>query len=121
MMRRREFLGMGAGALALGSLPRFARAADALAAHVAQPQDWATPTEYFDREITPTRVFFVRSHFGPPALRPGRRLRIGGLVARPLDLGVADLRRFEEVTLTSVLQCAGNGRALAAPRVPGVQ
>src|SRR5689334_1636605 len=104
MMRRREFLGLGA--FALGSLPRLSLAADALASHVAQPQDLATPLEYFDREITPTRVFFVRSHFGPPALRPGRRLRIDGLVDQPLDLGVADLRRFEEVTITTVLQCA---------------
>jgi DMSO/TMAO reductase YedYZ molybdopterin-dependent catalytic subunit len=119
MLRRREFVGWGV--MALGSLPRLARAADALASHVAMPQDFATPTEYFDREITPTRVFFVRSHFGPPALRPGRRLRIDGLVERPLDLGVADLRHFEEVTTTCVLQCAGNGRSLAAPRVPGVQ
>jgi DMSO/TMAO reductase YedYZ molybdopterin-dependent catalytic subunit len=119
MMRRREFLGIGA--LALGSLPRLSLAAEALASHVARPQEFATPLEYFDREITPTRVFFVRSHFGPPALRPGRRLHIDGLVDHPLDLGVADLRRFEEVTVTTVLQCAGNGRALAAPRVPGVQ
>src|SRR5215467_7007648 len=56
MIRRREFLGMGA--LAVGSVPRLVRAADALASHVAMPQDWATPPEYFDREITPTRVFF---------------------------------------------------------------
>ena len=118
-MRRRDFLSMSA--IALGSLPKIVRAADVLDAHVAQPQDFATPVEYFDRDITPTRVFFVRSHFGPPSLRPHRRLRIGGMVERPLDLVPADLRKFEEVTLTCVLQCAGNGRSLAAPRVPGVQ
>src|SRR5262249_21358399 len=100
-------------AMAWGALPRFARAADALASHVTMPQDWATPTEYFDREITPTRVFFVRSHFGPPALRPGPRLVIDGLVARKLHLGVRERRRFDEVAATSVLQWAGNGRALA--------
>ena len=108
-------------ALALGSLPKIVRAAEVLDAHVAQPQDLATPVEYFDREITPTRVFFVRSHFGPPSLRPNRRLRIVGMVERPLELTAADLRRFPEATVTAVLQCSGNGRALQDPRVPGVQ
>jgi sulfite oxidase len=89
--------------------------------HVGVPQDLATPTELFDRLITPTPVFFVRSHFGAPALNPWRRLRVSGMVERPLDLGVTELRRFKEVTLTAVLQCAGNGRALQAPRAPGVQ
>src|SRR5260370_1332734 len=36
-------------------------------------------------------------------------------------LGAAELSRFKEVSLTAVLQCAGNGRSLMAPRVPGVQ
>jgi DMSO/TMAO reductase YedYZ molybdopterin-dependent catalytic subunit len=115
---RREFLGAGALALAWS---RVGRAADSLLAHVGRPQDLATPTAYFDRLITPTDVFFVRSHFGPPSLKPGRRLRIEGMVDQPLDLGADELKGFEEVTLTGVLQCAGNGRALQTPRVPGVQ
>ncbi len=118
MIRRREFLGLGALALAW---PRLGFGGETLLAHMARPQDWATPTEYFDRLITPTPVFFVRSHFGPPALRPDRRLTIDGLVDKPLELGAADLKTFEEVTLTGVLQCSGNGRALSQPRVPGVQ
>jgi DMSO/TMAO reductase YedYZ molybdopterin-dependent catalytic subunit/cytochrome c553 len=121
MMRRRELLGWGGAALGVGLLPRGALAADELIAYVGRPQDLGTPLETFDRLITPTPVFFVRSHFGPPALVPSRRLRVDGLVDRPLDLGIGDLKQFEEVTITSVLQCAGNGRALHSPRVPGVQ
>jgi sulfite oxidase len=122
MIERREFLGMGAMALALGALPRQALAeAERLLARVARPQNWATPIEYFDRPITPTTAFFVRSHFGPPALKPERALTIEGLVDRPLTLAARDLAAFPEVTLTCVLQCAGNGRGLQSPRVPGVQ
>jgi DMSO/TMAO reductase YedYZ molybdopterin-dependent catalytic subunit len=86
------------------------------------PQNLATPLEYFDRPITPTRVFFVRSHFGPPALDRTRKTTFDGLVKTPLTLGVDELRaQFPEVSVTAVLQCAGNGRSLHKPRVPGLQ
>src|SRR5689334_2863592 len=119
MIRRRELLELGAlSAASAIARPGFA---EGLLQHGAEPQNLATPLEALDRLITPTPVFFVRSHFGPPALDPARRLRISGLLKTSLDLDVAALRRFPEVTLTAVLQCAGNGRALQEPRVPGVQ
>src|SRR5439155_17590740 len=71
--------------------------------------------------LTPAEVFFVRSHFGAPTLDVSRRLRIEGRVRQSLDLGLADLQKLQRVTLTAVLQCAGNGRSLHEPRVPGVQ
>ena len=89
--------------------------------HLGAPHDLGTPLDVLDRLITPSPLLFVRSHFGPPALDPARRVRISGLVRRPLELDVRALRQFPEVTLTAVLQCAGNGRALQSPRVPGVQ
>jgi DMSO/TMAO reductase YedYZ molybdopterin-dependent catalytic subunit len=86
------------------------------------PQNLATPLAYFDRLITPTSVFFVRSHFGPPALDRTRKTTFDGLVKTPLVLGIDELRAsFPEVTVTALLQCAGNARALHRPRVPGVQ
>ena len=86
------------------------------------PQNLATPLHYFDRLITPTAVFFVRSHFGPPALDKTRKTTFDGMVKTPLSLNVDELRaQFPEVTVTAVLQCAGNGRALQKPRVPGIQ
>jgi DMSO/TMAO reductase YedYZ molybdopterin-dependent catalytic subunit len=116
MLDRRGFLQLGA---LIAAWPRRALA-DSLLVHGSSPQNWATPTEYFDRLITPNRVFFVRSHFGPPSLRE-RTLTVGGLVDKPLTLKIAELRNLEEITVTAVLQCAGNGRGLHSPRVPGVQ
>lgn len=116
--RRRLFEAMGAALL----FPARTSLADELITQSAFPQNLATPTNLFDRLITPTPAFFVRSHFGPPALRPDRELRVEGLVTTPLTLTASELKRsFPAVTVTAVLQCAGNGRALQVPRVPGVQ
>jgi sulfite oxidase len=86
------------------------------------PQNIETPISAFDRLITPTPLFFVRSHFGPPALDRSRTLTIDGKVKKSLVLSVEDLKKtFAPVTVTAVVQCAGNGRAHMEPRVPGLQ
>src|SRR5262245_8299156 len=109
-MRRREFLDAGLAAFAAGLLAGTAQGeAEMLLLQSGRPQNLATPTQYFHRLITPTAVFFVRSHFGPPALDPARKLKISGMVKRTLQLGSEELKKFKEVTLTAVLQCAGNG------------
>ncbi len=124
-MRRRELLESGACAFAAAAVMRPAmsstpaRAAEVLLRQLGTPQDLATPLRYLDRLITPEPLFFVRSHFGMPVLDRKRRLKVDG--PRPLDLGVEDLGKLRQVTVTAVLQCAGNGRALHEPRVPGLQ
>ncbi|MCU1283236.1 MAG: sulfite oxidase-like oxidoreductase [bacterium] len=122
---RRELL---AGIVAAGGwlvADRFAQAADpqrALVARVSRPQDLETPGAALDAELTPNDLFFVRSHFGPAILDERTfRLEVGGLVDRPLTLTLDDLRRLPRVTVPAVLQCAGNGRSLYRPRVPGAQ
>lgn len=117
-LKRRELL---AGAAALGAARLAGAAAPELLVLSDYPQTLETPLEYFDRLITPTDAFFVRSHFGPPRLDPRRPLKIGGLVEKPYELTAAQLERLPQVTLTAVLQCAGNGRAFISPTVPGAQ
>ncbi len=119
-MRRRDFLDASVAAFAAGLVPKQALAdPETLLQHTAQ--NLGTPTNFFDRLIIPTNMFFVRSHFGAPTLDTERRLHISGLVDHPLDFAPSDLRKFPEITVTAVLQCAGNGRALHRPRVPGIQ
>ena len=85
------------------------------------PLDLETPVEVFSRFLTPNELFFVRSHFGSPAVSLGPwRLEVRGLVERPLKLSLADLAAMEQVELPAVLQCAGNGRAYFTPALPGV-
>ena len=129
---RRRFLthlSRSVGALTLMSgIPAIGRAAEiahdrnSLIVRLSRPQDLETPVEYLDSSITPNSVFFVRSHFGPPAIiKEQWRLDLGGLVDSPRSLTLADLRKFEIVDLPATLQCSGNGRAFFHPSVPGVQ
>ncbi len=115
--------------LALGASGLLLPAATATGADEARlivrnrtPLDAETPVAVFEEEITPNRLFFVRSHFGPPAVGLVERwtVAVEGGVARPVTLGLEDLSRFEQVSIPAVLQCSGNGRSLYKPTIPGV-
>jgi sulfite oxidase len=70
--------------------------------------------------ITPTPLFFARSHGTIPAI-DGReyRLAITGLVREPCSLSLDDLKnRYPATTLTATLQCAGNRRQELAAYAP---
>jgi DMSO/TMAO reductase YedYZ molybdopterin-dependent catalytic subunit len=99
----------------------FQKADPDLIVRSSRPLDAETPVEVFDRFLTPNRLFFVRSHFGPPAvgLSPWT-LEVDGLVEKPLAFSLDDLKGLETVTVPAVLQCAGNGRGFFAPIIPGV-
>ena len=93
----------------------------ALIVRSQRPLNLESPIAAFDHRLTPNDRFFVRSHFGAPAVDLGPwEVEVVGLVTRTMRLGLADLARFEMTTRTAVLQCAGNGRSLYRPRVPGV-
>ncbi|MBI5853757.1 MAG: sulfite oxidase [Nitrospirae bacterium] len=136
---RRTFLSRTLGGLALiamagptGWWPREASASTdppaggaPLITRVTRPFDAETPVREFASFLTPNHLFFVRSHFGPPApeaiSETHWKLHVGGLVERSRDFSLNDLRRMESVTITAVVQCSGNGRAFHRPKVPGVQ
>ncbi len=71
------------------------------------------PDRLLASHVTAQADFYVRSHGDIPHLDPAtHRLRVGGRVATPLDLSMAELwDRFPERSVTAVLQCAGNRRA----------
>ena len=62
--------------------------------------------------ITPTNLFFVRSHGNVPEVDlHSYRVEINGMISRPLSLSLTDLKNnFETVTVPATLQCAGNRR-----------
>ena len=61
---------------------------------------------------TPAAEFYVRSHGNVPEVEAQNFvLEVGGLVATPLRLTLADLARFPQRTVDATLQCAGNRRA----------
>jgi len=61
---------------------------------------------------TPADRFYVRSHGPVPEIAPGAwRLRVEGLVGRPLELSLEELRRLPRREVVATLQCAGARRA----------
>ena len=89
-----------------------------------RPLNAETPAHLLDDEVTPTARHFIRNNgIAPSEMDPRTwRLRIDGLVHRPMDLSIEDLRnRFEVVTRRLTIECGGNGRAFFEPRVPGNQ
>jgi sulfane dehydrogenase subunit SoxC len=71
-----------------------------------------TPLQAFSGTITPADLHFTRNHAGTPTIDPATHtLLIHGLVDRPLELTLADLKRFPATTHTYFVECAGNGRS----------
>jgi DMSO/TMAO reductase YedYZ molybdopterin-dependent catalytic subunit len=85
-----------------------------------RPFNAETPLDALAEPLTPTDSFYVRNHFDVPTLDEREfRLRVGGLVRRPLELSLEELRGFPERSVVATLECAGNGRALMAPPPKG--
>jgi len=75
------------------------------------------PLEALRYDITPVGMHYLLIHFDVPEVDLGTwRLRVRGLVERPLELGLDDLLSRPAVTLPVTMECAGNGRARLEPR-----
>ncbi|HTS35128.1 MAG TPA: sulfite oxidase [Candidatus Solibacter sp.] len=85
--------------------------------------DLETPVEYFNTWLTPVPHFFVRNHMHEPSELDAEsyRLAVGGEVEKAISLTLADLSKLESHSVVNTLECAGNGRGLYHPQVPGVQ
>src|ERR1041385_4764519 len=87
----------------------------------AAPENSETPLEEVRSWVTPNRLFFVRNHFAVPEIAlPEWRLRLGGLVEKPLELTWEDLVALPERTVFATMECAGNGRSFLGPKQAGV-
>jgi sulfane dehydrogenase subunit SoxC len=77
-----------------------------------------TPLQDLDGSITPSDLHFTRIHDGIPTIDPATHtVLIHGLVDRPMEFTLADLKRFPSVTRVHFVECSGNGRqAYRAPK-----
>jgi sulfite oxidase len=90
------------------------RSGPGLIVHSTRPYNAEPPLDRLVTSfVTPQTEFYVRCHGDIPALdEAAHRLRVGGRVATPLELSLAELReRFPRRTVRAVMQCAGNRRA----------
>ena len=75
------------------------------------------PLEALRYSLTPTGMHFLLIHFDIPEVDAGKwQLKIGGLVANPVNLTLEDIKQRPSQTLAVTMECAGNGRALMNPR-----
>lgn len=87
---------------------------DDMTVHSAEPLNAEPPRAALARGVlTGADTFYVRNHGPVPEIDVRQwRLRVGGLVRRPLELSLDELRNeFACRELVAVLQCAGNRRA----------
>jgi DMSO/TMAO reductase YedYZ molybdopterin-dependent catalytic subunit len=86
------------------------------------PNNLEMPFDQLGDFITPSELFYIRSHFPTPKLDPvACRLSIRGAVHRELRLSYAEIRAMPARTCVATLECAGNGRVFMVPPAPGAQ
>jgi DMSO/TMAO reductase YedYZ molybdopterin-dependent catalytic subunit len=80
------------------------------------------PLASLDTWVTPTSLFFIRTHFPflPELDITDWRLTVEGEVERPLRLQYDDLWHLPSKELGCLLECAGNSRAAVQPPVEGL-
>jgi DMSO/TMAO reductase YedYZ molybdopterin-dependent catalytic subunit len=87
-----------------------------------EPPNLEMPFDQLDSFLTPTELFYIRSHFPTPRIDVANyRLRIDGAVRNPLALSYEELRGMRSETRIATLECAGNGRVFLVPQVRGAQ
>ena len=109
--------------LAQAVKPSVAPGKEKLIVRSARPPDYETPVALLDSWITPIEHFYVRSHLPAPGGVDAATwtLSIDGEVNAQTTLTLDDLRKMPSATITSTLECAGNGRAFFEPPVAGIQ
>src|SRR5712671_6017281 len=87
-----------------------------------QPRNLEAPSDWADTYLTPTRLFYIRSHFTAPDVdATSYQLRVDGAVSRPFSLTYQELRDLPCDTRVAVLECAGNSRVFLVPQAKGAQ
>lgn len=117
---------MAAGAIALPAFP-FDEAVpivnkQGMIVRAARPEDLEMPLGFFGDYLTPAEHLFVRTHtYVPQVSLSAWSLKVDGEVSSPLTLSLAGLKQLPRAELAAVIECAGNGRGLYDPPMPGLQ
>jgi len=121
-LTRRNVLGTGMATLGVLALPEWAFPALAQGEEIVPftdiPESFATirgPDRRFldlreiDGPFTPKDQFFTTQHYGHPTVDPqAYRLKVTGLVERPKELTLEDIRGMGQTVLDAGFECSGN-------------
>src|SRR5438309_9393326 len=87
-----------------------------------EPLNLEMPFSTLDQFITPTKSFYVRTHFPIPAIdRDEWWLHVQGEVEKPFAINYEELLKLESRAIAVTLECAGNNRNFLEPKAKGVQ
>src|SRR5258705_4550518 len=87
-----------------------------------EPTNLETPLDQADSYLTPTELFYIRSHFAAPRLElASYQLRVDGAVRNPISLSYQQLRDMPSETRVATLECAAKCRVFLTLQVSGVQ
>ena len=90
--------------------------------HSEAPLNVEMPFETVDTFVTPTKSFYVRTHFPIPKIdRDAWWLHVEGEIEKPFTINYEELVELESRTIPVTLECAGNNRDFLEPKVKGVQ
>ena len=82
------------------------------------PPNLEMPFSTVDTFLTPTKSFYVRTHFPIPAIdRNAWWLQVEGEVEKPFAINYEQLITLKSVTAPVTLECAGNNRDFLEPKV----
>jgi DMSO/TMAO reductase YedYZ molybdopterin-dependent catalytic subunit len=86
------------------------------------PLNLEMPFEKLGGFITPTKLFYVRTHFPIPKIdKQTWRLRVEGEVEKSFEISYDELVKMDSRKIPATLECAGNNRNFLEPKVKGVQ
>jgi DMSO/TMAO reductase YedYZ molybdopterin-dependent catalytic subunit len=86
------------------------------------PLNLEMPFAALDSFITPTKLFYVRTHFPIPKIdKQTWRLRVEGEVEKSFEISYDELLKMESRKIPATLECAGNNRNFLESKVKGVQ
>jgi sulfite oxidase len=88
--------------------------------HSERPLTASPAAELQDFDVTPTDRMFIRNNLLTPDLDASKHvLRVHGLVDKPIELSLADLKKLPSFTTQAMLECAGSGRTGYVPMPRG--
>ena len=81
-----------------------------------------TPINAIQSWVTPTALYYARSHFDYPSIDPAEwSLVVDGEVSNPSTLSMSDILSLPAHTVPVTMECAGNNRVDLDPPVMGNQ
>lgn len=88
--------------------------------HSERPLTASASAEFLNDSVTPNKRLFIRNNLLTPEIdAAAHKLKVTGLVEKPLEFTMDELKKLPNVTIQAMLECAGSGRTAYQPTPRG--